>query len=130
MDFIRRLRPGVQRGEITCSVRIWQRPRVRAGQRYSSTGVGQIEIESIMPISLSDITPELARESGFDGVVDLLKIAKHGTGRNVYLVKFHHVSSGGRYAKPTKSRAAKPPSGASQRKRIERIVAPKRPVAG
>ena len=36
---------------------------------------------------------ELARESGFKGVVDLLKIAKHGPGENVYLVRFHYVAA-------------------------------------
>jgi hypothetical protein len=25
------------------------------------------------------------------GVVDLLKVAKHGPGENVYLVKFHYI---------------------------------------
>lgn len=52
---------------------------------------GSIEIDSIQPIGLPDITPELARESGFLGVLDLLKVAKHGRGENVYLVRFHYV---------------------------------------
>jgi hypothetical protein len=52
---------------------------------------GEIEVESILPIGLQDITPELARASGFKGVVDLLKVAKHGRGENVYLVRFHYV---------------------------------------
>ena len=94
MDFTKRLRPGVLRGEITCSIRIWQRPKVKAGNRYLSTGVGQIEVDSIEQIELADVTPELARESGFNGVVDLLKIAKHGSGTNVYLVRFHYVRPG------------------------------------
>jgi hypothetical protein len=123
MDFIQRLRPGVQRGKITCSVRIWQRPRVKAGQRYLSTGVGQIEVDSIQPIELSDISPELARESGFNGVVDLLKIAKHGSGRNVYLVKFHHVASHRANKPVAKPQKRKSPSGVRQRKRIEKIIA-------
>jgi hypothetical protein len=54
-------------------------------------GRGQIQVDSILPISYADITPELARESGFKGVVDLLKVAKHGPGENVYLVRFHYV---------------------------------------
>ena len=61
MDFTKRLRPGVQRGEITCSIRIWQSPRVKSGKRYGSTGVGEIEVDSIEQIEMSDITPELAR---------------------------------------------------------------------
>lgn len=75
------------RGEITVSVRIWQRPHVKIGGRYP-LGPGFIEVTSLRQIALDDITPALARRSGFAGVVDLLKVAKHGSGRNVYLVEF------------------------------------------
>jgi hypothetical protein len=51
----------------------------------------EIEVDSITPIGFPDITPALARESGFLGVLDLLKVAKHGTGENIYLVRFHYV---------------------------------------
>jgi hypothetical protein len=84
MEFTRRLRDGVRRGDITCSVRIWTQPHVKRGHRYRM-GEGEIEVDSISAIELADITPELARESGFASVVDLLKIAKHGRGSNVYL---------------------------------------------
>ena len=90
MVFTKRLRDGVRRGEITCSVRIWQRPRVTVGARYPMDE-GSIEIDSVESISFADITPELARESGFLGVIDLLKVAKHGRGEYVYLVRFHYV---------------------------------------
>jgi len=52
---------------------------------------GEIEVDSIQPIGFPDITPALARESGFLGLVDLLKVAKHGKGENIYLVRFHFV---------------------------------------
>jgi hypothetical protein len=52
---------------------------------------GEIEVDSIELIGFPDITPELARASGFLGVLDLLKIAKHGRGENIYLVRFHYV---------------------------------------
>lgn len=90
MVFSKRLREGVRRGEITCSVRIWQRPHVKAGGRYRMED-GEIEIESIVPIGYPDITPQLAREPGFLGVVDLLKVAKHGPGENIYLIRFHYI---------------------------------------
>ena len=41
-------------------------------------------------IELADVTPALARRSGFDGLVDLLKIAKHGPGERVFLVEFEY----------------------------------------
>jgi hypothetical protein len=90
MVFAKRLREGVMRGDITCSVRIWMSPRVKEGKRYRM-GEGEIEIDSVTLIGLSDITPALARESGFLGVIDLLKVAKHGKGDNVYLIRFHYV---------------------------------------
>jgi hypothetical protein len=102
--FTKRLREGVRRGEITCSVRIWQSPRVRVGGRYPMDE-GAIEIDSIEPISFADITPELARESGFEGVIDLLKVAKHGKGEYVYLVRFHYIPpSRGRPGRTTSDR--------------------------
>jgi hypothetical protein len=90
MTFTKRLRDGVRRGEITCSIRIWTRPHVRVGGRYKMDE-GEIEVDSIEPIGLPDITPDLARASGFFGVVDLLKVANHGRGSNIYLVRFHYV---------------------------------------
>lgn len=90
MLFAKRLREGVVRGHITCSVRIWMSPRVTEGRRYRM-GEVEIEIESVTPIGFPDITPELARESGFLGVLDLLKVAKHGKGNNIYLIRFHYI---------------------------------------
>lgn len=90
MVFTKRLREGVRRGKITCSVRIWTRPHVKVGARYRMEE-GEIEIDSIEPIGLPDITPQLARESGFLGLIDLLKVAKHGKGDRIYLVRFHYL---------------------------------------
>jgi hypothetical protein len=90
MVFTKRLRERVRNGEITCSIRIWTRPHVKVGGRYPMEE-GQIEIDSIGPIGLPDITGELARESGFLGIIDLLKVAKHGKGDNIYLIRFHYV---------------------------------------
>jgi len=90
MTFAKRLRERVKNGEITCSVRIWRGPRVRVGGRYG-LGLGHVEVTAIHRIEMSDITGELARRSGFEGVVDLLKVAKHGPGENVYLVEFQYA---------------------------------------
>jgi hypothetical protein len=89
MVFTKRLRERVRSGEITCSVRMWTRPHVKVGGRYPMED-GEIVVESIASIELGDVTPELARRSGFKSVVDLLGIAQHGSGRNLYLVTFHY----------------------------------------
>jgi hypothetical protein len=53
---------------------------------------GHILIESIRQIAIGDISGELARRSGFKGVVDLLKVAKHGSGTNIYLIDFEYIA--------------------------------------
>jgi hypothetical protein len=89
LKFAKPLRDRVISGEITCSVRIWQGPRVRVGGRYA-LGPGAVHVTAIREIGLDAITPELARRSGFLGVVDLLKTARHGAGDHVYLVEFEY----------------------------------------
>jgi hypothetical protein len=115
--FAKRLREGVRRGQITCSVRIWMRPHVTAGRRYRVEG-GEIEVDAVVPISFEDITPDLARASGFKGVIDLLKVAKHGRGENVYLVRFHFVPPAS--ARPAVVRTAQRRSADKERRKHRR----------
>jgi hypothetical protein len=94
MVFSKHLREGIRRGRIKCSVRIWMSPHVKAGGRYQMDD-GHIVVDSIVPMSIEDITYDLARESGFSSVEDLLQTAKHGRGDNVYLIRFHYLPPGG-----------------------------------
>jgi hypothetical protein len=89
MMFARQLRDRVMLGEITCSVRIWRRPRVKTGGRYP-LGPGHIHVTSVREIGFDGITEELARRSGFADVADLMKVARHGPGDTVYLVEFDY----------------------------------------
>ena len=88
MQFTKKLREPIKRGEITRSIRIWKSPRVKVGGVYSLEG-GFVVVDKLRRIEFDDITPALARETGFAGVADLLKTAKHGPGELVFLVEFH-----------------------------------------
>lgn len=90
MMFLKKLREPIRQGEIASTVRIWKSARVRVGGRYPMER-GHVVVDSIMPIRLQDITGDMARDAGFDGLVDLLKVAQHGSGRNVYFITFHYV---------------------------------------
>jgi hypothetical protein len=92
--FAKQLREGVRRGRIRSSIRIWTNAHVRVGGRYPMDE-GHIVIESIEQIRRADITRELARESGFATVRELLDIAQHGSGRKVFLIRFRYVPPGG-----------------------------------
>ena len=90
MVFAKKLRHRIQRGEITTSIRVWQWPHVKVGGRYR-LGHGHVVVTSIREIAIDDITEAMAVESGFDGVDDLLKTARHGAGTHVYFIEFHYV---------------------------------------
>jgi hypothetical protein len=93
MQFTKRLRERIRRGRIKCSVRIWASPHVKVGNRYRMDD-GHIVVDSIREITLADITHDIARESGFESVEDLLAIARHGSGDNIYLIRFHYLPPG------------------------------------
>jgi hypothetical protein len=95
MMFARQLRDRVMLGEITTSIRIWQRPHVKVGGHYR-LGPGEIHVTSVREIEWERITPELAQRSGFSSVEALLSVARHGSGDNVYLVEFEYRESAGK----------------------------------
>jgi hypothetical protein len=94
MLFAKELRERIRRGRIRCTVRVWTGPRVKVGGRYAMDE-GHVVVDSIARIRMRDITDDLARESGFDSADALLKIAKHGRGNQVYLIRFHYLPPGG-----------------------------------
>lgn len=93
MTFTKPLRERIRSGRIRCTVRIWKRLHVKVGGRYPMDG-GHVVVDSIERIRQRDITYDLARESGFDSVKDLLAMAKHGSGNEVYLIRFHYLPPG------------------------------------
>ncbi len=99
MLFQRRFHEGIQRGEIRCTVRIWQRPHVKVGGRYA-LGAGAIVVDKIRETRIDDITAALAQRCGFSSLVDLLKVAKHGPGERVFVIDFHYDDGAGARPKP------------------------------
>ena len=93
MVFTKRLRERIRSGRIRCSIRIWRRLHVKVGGRYPMDE-GHIVVDSIAPIAVTDITHVLARESGFESVNALLETARHGSGDQVYLIRFHYLPQG------------------------------------
>ena len=93
MMFAKHLRERIRRGRIRCSIRIWTRPHVKVGGRYRMDD-GHVVVDSIAAISETDVTDDLARESGFESLDDLLRTARHGSGDKVYLIRFHYLPPG------------------------------------
>lgn len=94
MQFAMRLREHVRRGRIRCTVRVWTHLHVKVGGRYPMEE-GHVVVDSVEAISEQDVTHDLARESGFDDVDDLMRQARHGRGEQLYLIRFHYLPPGG-----------------------------------
>jgi hypothetical protein len=63
MQFAPDLREQVATGDVTVSVRLWQRPRVRVGGRYPVAGA-VIEVTSVELVPFSSITDDDVRRCG------------------------------------------------------------------
>lgn len=92
MQFTKKLREPIKSGDVTTSIRIWKKPRVKVGGYYPMAE-GHIVVSSIREISFDDISETLARESGFNSIADLMKTAKHGSGFIIYFIRFRYEQS-------------------------------------
>jgi hypothetical protein len=96
VEFSRELRNDVLAGDITLSVRLWQRPRVKEGGRYR-VGLGEIEVDSIELVPFAAITAADVRRAGEPDLETLRLRAAHAGPIDedtlVYRIEFHAVSA-------------------------------------
>ena len=94
MQFSRELRDDVLAGEITLSVRLWQRSQVKVGGRYR-VGRGMIEIDAIELVPFAAITEADVRRAGEPDRETLRERAAHAGPIDeetlVYRIEFHAV---------------------------------------
>ena len=97
MQFSRELRSDVLAGEITLSIRLWQRPQVKEGGRYR-VGLGEIEIDAIELVPFSAIKEADVRRAGEPDRETLRQRAAHAgpieEDTLVYRIEFHTVRPG------------------------------------
>jgi hypothetical protein len=86
------LRESVAAGDITVSVRLWQRAKVKAGGRYASHGF-TIEVDSMELLPFSAVTEEDVERSGEPDRESLRQRAAHAgpitDDTLVYRIEFH-----------------------------------------
>lgn len=97
MEFSPELRSDVLAGDITLSVRLWKRPRVRAGGRYA-VGFGEIEIDAVTLVPFAAITAADVERAGEPDREALRDRAAHAGPIDedtlVYRIEFHVVGPG------------------------------------
>jgi hypothetical protein len=98
------IRERIAKGEITETIRVWLRPRAKVGGRYTMPP-GHIEVISVTEIAPERVNNALARRLGFENAEIMMKIARHGAGDSIYLVRFiYHKGAPPLAAKPKKPR--------------------------
>jgi hypothetical protein len=97
VEFSRELRNDVLAGDITVSVRLWRRARVKEGGRYL-VGLGAIEVDAVELIPFSAITGDDVRRAGEPDRETLRRRAAHAGPIDddtlVYRIEFHAVTPG------------------------------------
>src|SRR5262245_15537755 len=88
------LREAVASGDITVSIRLWSRPKVKPGGRYATAGV-VIEVDSVELLPFSAVTATDVRRSGELDRESLRRRAAHAgpiaDDTVVYRIEFHVV---------------------------------------
>ena len=86
------LREAVASGEITVSIRLWSRPKVKLGGQYATAGV-VIEIDSIELLPFAAVTAADVRRVGERDRESLRDRAAHAGPINddtlIYRIEFH-----------------------------------------
>ena len=94
MEFSRELRNDVLAGDITLTVRLWKRPKVKPGGRYR-VGPGEIEVGAVELVPFSSITEEDVRRAGEPDRETLRRRAAHAGPIDeetlVYRIELHAV---------------------------------------
>jgi hypothetical protein len=97
VEFSRELRNDVLAGEITLSVRLWKRPRVKEGGRYR-VEPGEIEVDAIELVPFAAVTSDDVRRAGEPDRETLRHRAAHAGPIDdhtlIYRIEFHAVSPG------------------------------------
>jgi len=97
MEFSRELRNDVLAGDITLTVRLWKRPRVKPGGRYR-VGLGEIEVDAIELVPFGAITRSDVRRAGEPDRETMRRRAAHAGPVDedtlVYRIEFHAVGPG------------------------------------
>jgi hypothetical protein len=96
MEFSRELRNDVLAGDITLSIRLWKRPRVKQGGRYR-VGPGEIEVDTVELVPFTAVTAEDVRRAGEPDLETLRRRAAHAgpidDNTLVYRIEFHTVDA-------------------------------------
>lgn len=100
--FQKRFHEGLLNGTVRVTFRAWDKPHVREGGRYRCHPIGVLEVDRIDRVTVSEISREDARLSGFATRAELIAYLNSGPKgplsptQQLYRVELHHGGDGDR----------------------------------
>ena len=90
--FKKKFLPAIRSGQKKQTIRLWKHPLARSGQRSYIPGVGYIQIESVEPVELAELTTNDAIADGFVDLdslrTEIEAIYGDGAGKRPYRLRF------------------------------------------
>ena len=88
----------IREGLKTTTLRRWDRPRCRAGQRVFAPGVGYLQVLDVKQVKLKDLVRDDARADGFASLAALRRALREmydarQRGRPLWRVRFRWLTS-------------------------------------
>jgi hypothetical protein len=97
--FEKNLHDAIREGRVTLTFRNWEKPRVNADKTYRAGDVGEVFIEDISQVPLSEVTEEEARAAGAESLEDFRRYYGARNPRvdferdRVYRVRFRYAGN-------------------------------------
>jgi hypothetical protein len=94
--FQKRFHEGLVRGDVTITLRRWDKPHVKVGGRYRCHPIGVLVVDRIDRVRVREVTDDDARRSGFASRAELLAYVRSATGAPLrraswlWRVELHH----------------------------------------
>jgi hypothetical protein len=95
--FKTRFHEGIRSGEITMTIRAWQKPQATSGKEYKLGASGRIAVTAVNPVTLSEIRSRDVKASGFSSIDELVHMLRKESRRKltarskVYRVRFRYT---------------------------------------
>ena len=93
--FKREFHQAIATGAITVTYRVWQRARVKVGNRYRLDADGVLEVDEVRETPVAEITEAAARACGFASrdilMRQLIRAGARDRADTVFEVRFHYL---------------------------------------
>lgn len=101
MLFKTRFHEGIRTGEITMTLRAWQKPQATPGNAYKLGASESIVVTAVDLVALSEIRPRDAKASGFSSTDELVAMLRKASTRKltsrskIYRIRFRYAGERG-----------------------------------